>query len=39
MPFMPTITTPLQLLEKWASLEAGIKRKRSEKEAKKQVII
>ena len=29
--FMPTITTPLQLLEKWASLEAAIRREKSKR--------
>ena len=37
MPYFPTITTPIQLLEKWSSLEAGIlklKGKAKEKQEK-----
>lgn len=31
--FLPTITTPLQLQDKWASLEANLKKKKGEAEA------
>lgn len=33
--YMPTITTPLQLFEKWSSLEAGIIKLRSKSETQK----
>lgn len=37
IPFMPTITTPLQLEDKWASLEAGLIKKKAELQGKSTV--
>lgn len=34
MPYMPRITTPLQLEDKWSALESAIKQKKSEKISK-----
>ena len=39
IPFLPTITTPFQLEEKWAALEAGVQKKRAELTAKGKKII
>lgn len=39
MPYMPKITTPLQLEDKWASLEAQLKSKKAETLSKKVNII
>jgi len=36
--FMPTITTPVQLRDKWASLETAVKRKQSELKNKQTVV-
>lgn len=33
IPYVPTITTPLQLRDKWTSLEAAMRKKKSEHEA------
>lgn len=39
MQFFPTITTPVQLEDKWAQLEAALIRKKGESESKKQIFI
>lgn len=39
IPYIPVITTPLQLEEKWASLEAGLKKKKNEGLSKKSRIL
>lgn len=36
--FMPTITTPVQLKDKWASLETAVKRKQSEVKNNKTIV-
>ena len=38
MQFFPTITTPVQLRDKWATLESAIKRKQGELQAKPKVL-
>lgn len=39
MQFMPTITTPVQLEDKWAQLEAALIRKKGESETKRKILI
>lgn len=36
--FMPTVTTPVQLKDKWASLETAVKRKQSEVKSKQPIV-
>lgn len=38
LPYFPTITTPLQLKDKWVTLENQVKRYRAEKEEKKNIV-
>lgn len=36
LPYFPTITTPIQLRDRWASLESAIYKKQSEQKAKQE---
>ncbi len=39
LPYFPTITTPVQLEEKWAQLESALRRKKEELKSKQQIFI